>query len=396
MFYTKEEFLKQNRRTAAVENDLLARTYDTIMGNVYEDHGYPWSPMRCITPGKVCFDGIWNWDSGFHAMGVSRWDTALARECLLGFMRFQCENGMFPDVIWENGNVERRLSKPPVLSWACSVVYRRDRNIDFLKEVYPRLVRSEEHWVRDRSDRGLFFYDAEDKDGKDYLLHVRYESGWDNSVRWDDGIVEKYPVDLNCFAVLGYRALSYIASELGLSDESTKWNEKEKKIGALINERLWDDEKKYYADAHRETGKISSVLTPASFMPLYCGIASNERAACMNELAVSRFLSKMPTVTFDNPAYSNDYWRGPTWLNVAYFAARGLKNYGFDTADKIRGSVLSMCDADKDGIFENYDSRTGKGLGCPHFSWSCVFINEFILNFGQEEIFSPRGALAAK
>ena len=55
-----------------------------------------------------------------------------------------------------------------------------------------------------------------------------------------------------------------------------------------------------------------------------------------------------------------------------------------------------MCDADKDGIFENYDSRTGKGLGCPHFSWSCVFINEFILNFGQEEIFSPRGALAAK
>ena len=58
MFYTKEEFLKQNRRTAAVENDLLARTYDTIMGNVYEDHGYPWSPMRCITPGNVCFDGI--------------------------------------------------------------------------------------------------------------------------------------------------------------------------------------------------------------------------------------------------------------------------------------------------------------------------------------------------
>lgn len=48
-------------------------------------------------------------------------------------------------------------------------------------------------------------------------------------------------------------------------------------------------------------------------------------------------------ITFDHPAYSNDYWREPTWLNTAYFA--------------------------------------GKGLCCDHFSWSCVFINEFILNF---------------
>ena len=50
----------------------------------------------------------------------------------------------------------------------------------------------------------------------------------------------------------------------------------------------------------------------------------------------------MPTVSYDNPNYSTNYWRGPTWLNVAYFAAKGLKNYHFDdTADKIRIPFLN-------------------------------------------------------
>jgi glycogen debranching enzyme len=116
-------------------------------------------------------------------------------------------------------------------------------------------------------------------------------------------------------------------------------------------------------------------------MPLYIEIASDAQAQSMRDIAVERFDSKMPTVSFDNPSYSNDYWRGPTWLNVAYFAAKGLKHYGFSVAEDIKDSILNMCFADTRGIFENYDSKTGKGLCCNHFSWSAVFILEFILNF---------------
>ena len=82
-------------------------------------------------------------------------------------------------------------------------------------------------------------------------------------------------------------------------------------------------------------------------MPLYIGIASREQAEAMRIVAEERFKGKMPTVSFDNPMYSNDYWRGPTWLNVAYFAAKGLKNYGFAVADTIKESILNMCFADK-------------------------------------------------
>jgi len=51
--------------------------------------------------------------------------------------------------------------------------------------------------------------------------------------------------------------------------------------------------------------------------------------------------------------------------------------------DKIKENILNMCYKEKKGIFENYDSITGKGLYCGHFSWSCVFLIEFILNFNK-------------
>ena len=63
------------------------------------------------------------------------------------------------------------------------------------------------------------------------------------------------------------------------------------------------------------------------------------------------------------------------------FNLQELKNYGFDVADRIKESILTMCAKDKEHIYENYDAKTEKGLCCDHFSWSCVFVIEFILNF---------------
>lgn len=359
--------------------ELLERAYNTFMGNVYASDGYLWSPYREITPGKNWFPGIWNWDTAFHAMGVSRWDTALAKECVRGFFKFQREDGMLPDAIRENGVIVSSLSKPPVFGWAIEIIYKRDNDIEFIKEMYPKLTKNAEHWEQNRCFEGLFFYDADDKDTEDYLTRAKWESGWDNSVRWDKGITEMWAIDLNCFMVMFYRSLAFLAKELGC--DSVKWEEKATKLSQLINEKMWDSKNGYYADTNKFTKEVSDVLTPASFMPLYINAASKIQAEGMKVVAEDKFKSKMPTVSFDNPEFSKDYWRGPTWLNVAYFAAKGLKNYGFKVADDIKENILNMCFDEKEGIFENYDSLTGKGLCCNHFSWSCVFIIEFILNW---------------
>ena len=89
----------------------------------------------------------------------------------------------------------------------------------------------------------------------------------------------------------------------------------------------------------------------------------------------------MPTVTYDCPAFSTDYWRGQTWLNVAYFAIKGLLDYGYDqTANAIKAFLLDMIyDELPRGMFENYDSVRRHGRFHHAFSWTAAFVIELIL-----------------
>ena len=103
------------------DNVLLKKSYDTIMGNVYEADGYLWSPYRCISPARNFFVGIWNWDSAFHAIGISRYDTELAKESILGFFKFQRDDGFLPDAVLEDGCIIAGSSKPPVFAWATEI-----------------------------------------------------------------------------------------------------------------------------------------------------------------------------------------------------------------------------------------------------------------------------------
>ncbi len=378
---TKEQWMSSLGVLSERDSELISRCFDTLKDNTYTDGGYLWSPYRCVSPGKGRFEGVWNWDTAFHAVGFSRWDIQIAKENIEGFFKFQREDGQIPDVIFEDGRIIYTASKPPLFAWATEQVYKREENADFIKLMYPKLAKHAEFMENNRCKNGLFCYDAENKDTDEYLMYVKFESGWDNSVRWDNGITDYAGIDLNCFMVMTYRSLAYIAAELSLYAESEKWHNKAKALSDLINEKMWDPQNKYYSDVNIVTGKVSDVLSPASFMPLYIEIASANRALYMGKIALEHFGETMPTVSFDNPQYSTDYWRGPVWLNVAYFAAKGLKNYGIEIADKIKENILDMCHAEKRGVFENYDAKTGEGLCCDHFSWSSVFIIEFILNW---------------
>ena len=275
MLLSKHEWLSTLSLNRREDIELAERAYDILNGNIYPaDGGYLWSPYRCLTPGNNKFKGIWNWDSAFHAIGLARWDTELAKESILGFLKFQKENGLLPDVIRENGSIVDAYSKPPVFAWATEILYHRGADIEFVKAVYPKLALNSDWWENERCDRGLFFYDSADKDNEQYLLHVQYETGWDNSARWDEPANEYWAIDLNCFMYMFYRAMANLASFIELCDEEKIWEEKASRLAGLINKKLWSDENGYDNDVNRFTGKISSALTPASFMPLFAMIAT--------------------------------------------------------------------------------------------------------------------------
>lgn len=68
----REEWITFAKNFRPRDSELLIRSYDTLMGNVYADEGYLWSPYRCISPGMNNFTGIWNWDSAFAGCNLGK------------------------------------------------------------------------------------------------------------------------------------------------------------------------------------------------------------------------------------------------------------------------------------------------------------------------------------
>lgn len=363
---------------------LLERASRTLEGNIIDQPDMAWAPHRGICPSPRTYKGVWNWDAAFHMLAVSRWDAELARDQARIFFGAQLDDGMFPDVLFVDGKAMDTYSKPPVFPWACQQVDMRCPDDAFLAQAYSAFVRNEQFWRTKRfvESEGLFHYDASTV-GKERLDHIKWESGWDTSVRWDETIDGLWAVDLNAYMVLFYDAMAYMAERLERPADSAEWRGKRRALADRIETKLWDSTVHCYCDAFRGSGKPSPVQSPAAFVPLFAGVASAEHAADMARLAADpdKFWPGLPTVAYDDPAYdSADYWRGPMWLNMAYFAIEGLYRYGYQTLSaQLREQVLAWCAAEEGSIFEYYDSRTGKGLGARDFGWSAAFLIELIL-----------------
>lgn len=360
---------------------LTNAAWRTLAQNISAGETDPWYPCRGCRPSNVNFSGVWNWDSAFHALALVRRDPELARDQFRIMMKIQKSDGMLPDVIFldPKKGVFDGCSKPPVWGWGVWTVDRAAPDKKFLEEAYPALVRYESFWRTKRlSKNGLFHYDGNSKNPAKRKLFCGYESGWDNSPRWDLEPMQINPIDLNCWMILYYRSLRDLAMRLGLAEEAKAWQAKARTLQEFVERCLWDERDECYYDWNYVRKDFSRVLTPASYMPLFLGFAPKGRAAAMARHA-SRLMPGWPSVSYDHPKYDpTGYWRGRTWLNIAYIALKGLKAYGYEEiADEGRKTILDWVTKGR-AVYENYNSRTGAPLGTPSFGWSAVFTIKFI------------------
>jgi len=376
------------------EASLIRRSHDTLTGNVTLSDA--WSPFRGIMPSIERYKGVWNWDSAFHAMAVSQWDPKLAREQFEILFGKQLPSGALPDVVYADGRMVTSITKPPVMAWAVAVVDHRSPDASFLQGIYPKLVKLGDFWMKERGGEkdGLFYYAGRD---------AGTDSGWDNSIRWDNGYRKPtddnhrlWAVDLNCYMVTHYLAMGYIADRLNLPGDKKMWLEKADQLSRRINDKLWDEGLGFYVDRDRVTGENGPALSPAGFMPLFVHIAPAARAARVAKLAADsrKFFPGMPTAAYDTKEFKSDaYWRGPAWLNTSFFALKGLRDYGcIQLADAMRSQLLIWVAQDPSAIREYYDSRTGAGKGAKGFGWSGAFVIAFLLDWNNDNLtwFFPR------
>ena len=410
----------------------IVKTVETLITNWRSPAGAIIHDGIVPTMSYKWFIGLWAWDSWKHAAAVARFNGELAKSNIRAMFDYQIsskdyirqqDQGVICDAIFFNkdksrhgdgGNWNERNSKPPLAAWAVWMTYKATGDIEFLQEMYPRLKKYHQWWYdnRDHDKNGIVEYGAmiheKNDSNKQVILAAAWESGMDNAPRFDvdgygaedagvkvfknendDGQVIGYSinqesVDLNSYLYAEKVILGDIAELLSHSEEALKYGAEAEFIKKYINENMFDEKTGYYYDLQiSEDGREKKLLTnrgmgAEGWIPLWANVATSAQAKMVveNMMCETKFNSVMPlgTAALDNPKFqSGAYWRGPVWMDQAYFGVQGLKNYGYMEEAVELGFKLIYNGGGLIGegtIRENYNPLTGKGLDATNFSWS--------------------------
>lgn len=326
--------------------------------NVYSPQGG--IDCRSTTPDRLPHRHIWLWDSMFHAMAISSYNTQLAKESILAVLQCQRDDGFIPHMMESRDKISC-ITQPQVIAWAVLSVYRADNDSDFLAECAEKIEKYLLWFIKNRDDNknGLFEWHT------DYAnTRCRCdESGMDNSPRFDTRETLD-AIDSSCFMANDCRALSLIYDLLGKKEKSRFFFNIFRETADKINKLLWDDESGIYCD-RGFSGNLTRVMTVSGFLPLFAGICDKSRAQRLCSLLTDpeKFGTALPVASIarDDPEYGADMWRGCTWLNYNFMIILGLRKYGFnEIAEQIRIKTLRSVNRifeNTGNVFEFYDAE---------------------------------------
>ena len=341
------------------------------------------------------FNGFWSWDSWKHAVGLSFYNTELAKKQMKLMFEFQNKDGFVADCVYRDTSIENhnyRDTKPPLSVWAVAKIYGKDQDIDFLKYMYPKLKLYHQFWYnkRDHDQDGLCEYGSTDGS----LVAAKWESGMDNAIRFDNSkivkngdnafSIDQESVDLNAYLYAEKIYLAQLASALDKSDESQQYTNEAKTLKAKIQTQFYDAVDGWFYDTSLDGKTFIKGEGSEGWTALWAKAATQEQAVAIKNKMMNpkKFFTKVPfqTMSADHKKFNplKGYWRGPNWLDQAYFGVKSLRNYEFnDDADKATIQILKGAEGvlgKGKSIRENYHPLTGKGLNAQNFSWSAAHI----------------------
>lgn len=341
------------------------------------------------------FHGFWAWDSWKHTVALAHFDVKLAQNQIRAMYDFQDSMGMIADCAYRDTVIEVhnwRDTKPPLSAWAIWNVFEQSKDEDFLKELFPKVAKYHQWWYqyRDHDQNGLCEYGSTDGT----LIAAKWESGMDNAVRFDDTKIaqnnefgwsmNRESVDLNAYLFAEKQYLAKIAEVIGEKEKATQYAVESTILKNSIQTIFYDEVTGWFYDIDLETKKHLKVFGAEGWIPLWAGAATTTQAAKVRETMIdtTKFATYIPfpTLSADHPKFkpNGGYWRGPVWLDQAYFAIKGLSNYGYnEDAMRFSNQLFDRLEGLKDTdapIWENYHPLTGEGLESRHFSWSAAHL----------------------
>lgn len=341
------------------------------------------------------FHGFWSWDSWKHAVGLSYYNPQLAKDQVRAMFHYQNDDGFVVDCIYRDTSIEPfnyRDTKPPLSAWAVAKIFEKDSDINFLKEMYPKLRKYHSWWYnkRDHDKDGICEYGSTDGT----ILAAKWESGMDNAIRFDAAEILKNEegafslnqesVDLNAYLYAEKLYLAILAKVLQKTEEANAYITDAKILKKRIQNQFYDKEDKWFYDTSLNGNSFIKGAGSEGWTALWAKVATQEQAEAIKAKMMNpeKFFTKVPfqTMSKDHLKFDpmNGYWRGPNWLDQAYFGVKGLRNYGFDSeADRATIQILEGAEGvlgKGKSIRENYHPITGEGREAQNFSWSAAHI----------------------
>ncbi|MEG1587582.1 MAG: trehalase family glycosidase, partial [Bacteroidales bacterium] len=343
------------------------------------------------------FIGFWGWDSWKHAVALASFAPELAKDQMRAMFDYQTPEGMIIDCIYVDKNENNtRDSKPPLAAWALNAIYEKTQDLDFVREMYPALLKYHNWWYqyRDHDQNGICEFGSVDGT----LEAAAWESGMDNAIRFDHAYMVKNKanawsmnqesVDLNAYLIYERNLLQKLTSLIGTDPDLPECHNAVAEYffseakGFFYDRKLPTNRNTLVSDTNQKENSFITIEGCEAYIPFWTKIASpNQMERALKYLSDPAKFSTyipFPTVTADHPQYtSNGYWRGPNWLDQVYFAIQGIRNYGYeDLADTYTKQVFDRLSGLRENapIYENYDSKTGAPLRSRHFSWSAAHL----------------------
>ncbi len=191
-------------------------------------------------------------------------------------------------------------------------------------------------------------------------------------------------IEMQAFLFSALGAMAEIGDALGEIAAAARYRREAAAVALSVNDQLWDEERGFYLDRAGDPPRVVDVMTYAPFVALAAGdLVPVERArrlvAHLEDPGAFATRWPIPTVARRDPSFDTDeYWRGSTWLNVNWFAARGLaaaaRRSGderfLDRARAIAARSLELVDAVGFREYYRSDGDAPAGFGPDGFSWS--------------------------
>lgn len=300
-------------------NSALKKKYIEQARKIFDNNlisGYSkWkkTDYKFIAPAKKEYVFQFLWDSAFHAIVLSHFDTSWAKNEIKNHLLGQWDGGFIPHIIFWEPKIHKlphwafleskpslepntsAITQPPILGIAVEEIFTKDPDLEFLKETLPKVAKHHKWLFENRDPDGDFLLSiiSPNESGMDESPVFQVVSGYKGgnlaklhyAFRKPDILNQKNLFDskkilekdyfnveeilFNTVAIESSRSISRLFKYLKNSREAEYFENAARQSEKSLFSKLWDESDGCFYSIYSNQETKAKVKTIASLIPLY-------------------------------------------------------------------------------------------------------------------------------